>query len=172
MKVFEAIQSRYSVRSYKPQEVEEEKLLRIFEAARLAPSANNRQEWRFIAVTNPETRRALMHAAKDQEFVGQAPVVIACCAATDNHVMTCGQLCYPIDVSIAIDHITLQAVEEGLGTCWIGAFYEDRVKEILGIPEEIRVVELLTLGYPADERLPKNRLSLDAILMRERWENR
>ncbi len=170
MNVFEAIQARYSVRSYKTQDVEEEKLTRIFEAARLAPSANNRQEWRFVIVKNPNTRKALMHAAREQEFVGQAPVIIACCAVTDNHIMTCGQLCYPIDVAIAIDHITLQAVEEGLGTCWIGAFYEDKVKQILNIPGDVRVVDLLTLGYPADEPLAKNRLPLDTIVMREQWQ--
>ncbi|RJP31385.1 MAG: nitroreductase [Candidatus Omnitrophota bacterium] len=169
MNVFDAIQARYSVRSYKMQDVEEEKLLRLFEAARLAPSANNRQEWRFVVVKDAVTRQQLMHAAREQEFVGQAPVIVACCAVTDNHVMTCGQPCYPIDVSIAIDHITLQAVEEGLGTCWIGAFYEDRVKKILGIPHVVRVVELLTVGYPADEGLPKNRLPLNTIVMRERW---
>ena len=170
MNVFEAIQSRYSVRRYAPRDVEEEKIERLMDAARLAPSANNRQEWRFVIVKDPSTRQALMTAAANQKFVGEAPVVIACCAVTDNHLMRCGQLCYPIDVSIAIDHITLQAVEEGLGTCWIGAFYEDQVKQILDIPEDVRVVELLTLGYPADEPKEKNRLSLETIVMRERWE--
>ncbi len=171
MNVFDAINERYSVRKYQDKPVEEEKLARIFEAARLAPSANNYQEWRFVAVRDAQTRQAIMKAAKNQRFVGEAPVVVACCAVTDNHVMTCGQLCYPIDVAIAIDHITLQAVEEGLGTCWIGAFYEDQVKEILGIPKEVRVVDLLTLGYPADRKRSKNRLPLETILMHERWQS-
>jgi len=84
--------------------------------------------------------------------------------------MTCGQACYPIDTAIAIDHITLCAVAEGLGTCWIGAFFEDRVKEILSIPPEIRVVALLPLGYPAgDGPARKNRLPLDRIVRRGRW---
>ncbi len=171
MTVFEAIKARYSVRAYQAKPVEDEKLERILEAARLAPSAKNLQEWRFIIVKNPETRKALMHAAKDQPFVGEAPIILACCAVTDNHVMSCGQLCYPIDVAIAMEHIALQAVEEGLGTCWIGAFYEDQVKEILQIPEtnNIRVVELMTLGYPAIEPLPKERLPLNEIVMEERW---
>jgi len=169
MNVFDAIQLRYSVRHYLDREVEEEKLSRIMEAARLAPSASNRQEWRFVIVQNPKKRQALMKAAKNQEFVGQAPVVIACCARTDNHVMSCGQLCYPIDVAIAIEHICLQAVEEGLGTCWIGAFYEEPVKELLEIPKEIRVVELLTLGYAGDRPSIKNRLPLDEIVMNEKW---
>lgn len=170
MDVMEAIKRRYSVRSYTEREVEKEKLKKILEAGRLAPSASNRQEWRFIVVKDKPTRQRLMRAARNQAFVGEAPVVIACCAKTDNHAMTCGQLCYPIDVAIAIDHMTLKAVEEGLGSCWVGAFYEDRVKEILDIPKEIRVVELLTLGYPKDSPpKSKDRLSLEEIVMYERW---
>lgn len=171
MNVMEAIKARYSVRSYQEKEVEEEKLLAILEAARMAPSASNRQEWRFIIVKDKTTREKLMEAAKGQQFVAQAPIIIACCAVTNNHVMSCGQLCYPIDVSIAIDHMTLKAAEEGLGTCWIGAFFEDKAKKILGIPEtpEVRLVELLTLGYPDDTIKPKKRLSLDKIIMYEKW---
>jgi len=170
MDVMEAIKRRCSVRSYQDRAVEKEKLGIILEAARLAPSANNRQEWRFIVVQDKNTRQRLMKAARNQTFVGQAPVVIACCAQTDNHAMTCGQLCYPIDVAIAIEHMALKATEEGLGTCWIGAFYEEQVKEILGIPKDIRVVELLALGYP-DKPCPshKDRLSLEEIVMYERW---
>ena len=170
MDVMEAIKKRYSVRSYQDQAVEKEKLDSILEAARLAPSASNRQEWRFIVVRDKDIRQRLMQAAKDQAFVGQAPVVIACCAKTDSHVMTCGQQCYPIDVAIAIEHMALKATEEGLGTCWIGAFYEDKVKEILGIPQDIRIVALLTLGYPVKLRpSPKDRLRLKEIVMYEKW---
>ena len=170
MDVMEAIKKRYSVRSYQDHAVETEKLDNILEAARLAPSASNRQEWRFIVVRNKDTRQRLMQAAKDQAFVGQAPVVIVACAKTDSHVMTCGQQCYPIDVAIAIEHMALKATEEGLGTCWIGAFYEDKVKEILGIPKDIRVVALLTLGYPVKLRPnPKDRLRLKEIVMYEGW---
>jgi nitroreductase len=170
MDVMEAIKRRCSVRSYKERTVEKEKLESILEAARLAPSAKNLQEWRFIVVQDKNTRQRLMKAARDQAFVAQAPVVIACCAQTDNHTMTCGQLCYPIDVAIAIEHMVLKASEEGLGSCWVGAFYEDEVKKILGIPEDIRVVELLALGYP-DKPCPghKDRLSLEEIVMYEGW---
>jgi nitroreductase len=170
MNVMEAIEKRYSVRSYLDKEVEKETINSILEAARLAPSASNRQEWRFIVVKDRETRQKLMKAAKGQSFVGQAPVVIACCAETNNHMMTCGQLCYPIDVAIAIEHMALKAVEEELGTCWIGAFYEDQAKEILGVPKDIRVVELLTLGYPADScPKVKSRKSINEIVMNEKW---
>ena len=172
MDIMEAIKRRCSVRSYQDRAVEEEKIEKILEAARLAPSASNRQEWRFIVVQDKNNRERLMKAAKNQAFVGQAPVVIACCAQTDSHVMTCGQLCYPIDVAIAIEHMALKATEEGLGTCWVGAFYEDQAKEILGIPKNIRVVELLTLGYPTSaSQTSKNRLRLEEIVMYERWRN-
>ena len=170
MNVMEAIKNRYSVRGYKNRPVEREKLNKILEAARFAPSASNKQEWRFIVVQDKDTRQHLMEAAKNQPFVGEAPVVIACCAKTDDHIMTCGQMCYPIDVAIAIEHMALEAVEEGLGTCWVGAFYEDRVKKILGIPQDIRVVELLALGYPAKPCSDsKERLSIEEIVMHERW---
>ncbi|MCD6451905.1 MAG: nitroreductase family protein [Acidobacteria bacterium] len=172
MDVFEAIKKRESVREYLPKPVEDEKIIKILEAGRLAPSASNRQEWRYVVVRDEETRRKLMRAANNQNFVAEAPVVIACCAETDNHVMRCGQLCYPIDVAISIDHMTLAAVSLGLGTCWIGSFYEDQVKEILGIPPEIRVVELLALGYPKRLRGVKNRKPLSEIVMFEKWGNK
>lgn len=102
--------------------IEEAKLRVVLEAGRLAPSARNLQEWRFILVKDSDVRRKIGQAANGQEFVGDAPVVIVACAVTDLRVMSCGQLCYPIDVAIALDHISLVAVELGLGTCWIGAF--------------------------------------------------
>lgn len=170
MEVMEAIRKRRSIRNFKDKNVEDKKLNLLLEAARLAPSASNRQEWRFVIVKDKQTRRELMVAAKGQPFVGEAPVVIACCAETDNHVMTCGQLCYPIDVAIAIDHMTLKAVEEGLGSCWVGAFYEDEVKKILNTPPHIRVVELLAVGYPAHPPSgQKKRLAMEDIVRYERW---
>jgi nitroreductase len=169
MDVMDAITQRESVRSYQSTPVEDKKLQLLLEAARLAPSASNRQEWRFIVVKDKETRQRLEVAAANQGFVAEAPAVIAACAQTDNHVMMCGQPCYPIDVAIAIDHITLKAVEEGLGTCWIGAFDEKAVKAILRIPSEIRVVSLLTVGYPKTLRSKKTRKPLDEIVKYECW---
>lgn len=169
MALLSQIQNRYSVRSYQQRSVEKEKLLTVLEAARLAPSAKNFQEWRFVVVQDHETRQKLMGAANNQAFVGEAPVVIACCATNIEYKMRCGQLCYPIDLAIAIDHMTLQAVEEGLGTCWVGSFYEEQVKAVLGIPKDIRVVELLALGYPKDTPKSKNRLPLDKIVCHEKW---
>ncbi len=170
MTVMEAIRNRRSIRSYRPDPVPEETLLAVLEAGRLAPSANNRQEWRYVVVRDPETRHDLMVAANRQRFVGEAPVVIACCAETDHRVMRCGQPAYPIDVAISIDHMTLAAHELGLGTCWIGSFDADRVRRILGIPDGIEIVELLTLGCPAAAETPRGRLRLDEIVSYDRWD--
>jgi nitroreductase len=170
MDVLDVIRTRKSVRKYLNKAVEEDKLLAILEAGRLAPSASNRQEWRFIIVKDRETKKKLAEAANSQRFVAEASVVIVACAETDEHVMRCGQACYPIDVAIALDHITLAAVNLGLGTCWIGAFDENKVKQILDIPAEIRVVTLLPLGYPADSSVAKKkRLPLNEIVKYEHW---
>jgi len=170
MNVFQAIKTRRSIRGYLKNKIEEDKLSKILEAARQAPSASNRQEWRFVAVRNEDVKKELSKAAKNQKFIEEAAVVLACCADTNNHVMTCGQACYPIDVAIAIDHMTLMAVELGLGTCWVGAFYEEEVKKILDIPENIRVVELLAIGYPKSyPDSQKTRLPLKEITFFEKW---
>jgi nitroreductase len=170
MDVYTAISTRKSVRAYEDRNVPDEVLTHILEATRLAPSASNRQEWRFVVVRDPDTRQQLMRAARGQRFVGQAPVVLACCAETDEHLMPCGQLSYPIDVAIAVDHLTLCAAAEGLGTCWIGAFDEAQVKDILAIPPAVRVVALLPLGYPQDPApVAKSRFPLRELVRYERW---
>ncbi len=168
MDIFEAIKGRRSIRSYLGINIEEEKLRRVLEAGRLAPSARNLQDWRFIVVRDPAKRRKLAEAAFNQMFIAQAPVVIAACGTSD-YVMPCGQYTHVIDVSIALDHMILAAYSEGLGTCWIGAFYEDLVKEILGVPEHIRVVALLPLGYPADLPRPTSRKGLEDVVAYEGW---
>ncbi len=168
MELMQVIRARRSIRSYLDRPVEEEKLLAVLEAGRLAPSARNMQDWRFIVVSDPATRQRLAEAAKGQQFVAQAPLVIAACGTSDL-VMTCGQPAYAIDVAIALDHMTLAAASLGLGSCWIGAFYEDRVKQILAVPPEVRVVALLPLGYPADMPAPRPRKSLEDIAAREHW---
>ncbi len=170
MSVLDIIKGRFSVRRYTSDPVNEPELETVLEAARWSQSAKNRQEWRLIVVRDEKTRRALAEAAKNQSFVAQAPVVIACCAEGTEYTMTNGQPSYPIDLAIAMENMALTAWELGLGTCWIGAFHEDRAKEILGVPSDnVRVVGLLTLGCPDGEAPPKNRLPLDRIVRYERW---
>ena len=163
MDVSAAIKGRRSVRSYKDLEVESDKIEKVLEAGRLSPSANNRQEWKFIVVRNAETRKKLARAAMNQSFIGQAPVVLVACATESKAVMTCGHPTYAVDVSIAFAYMLLQAYELGLGTCWIGAFREDEVKSVLGVPKHVRVVALSPLGYPAVEASERTRKSLDEI---------
>jgi nitroreductase len=170
LSVLDAIRTRKSVRLFLDRPVEQEKLDQVLEAARLAPSASNRQEWRFVVVRQPETRKLLAGIAASQGHVCKAPLVIVACADTDEHIMQNGQLCYPIDVAIALDHLSLAAVELGLGTCWVGAFDEDKVRQLLDIPSRIRVVLLMPLGYPADlSPVEKMRMQIDKIVKYEHW---
>lgn len=169
MEVFEAIKARRSIRAYEAREVEEEKLRRVLEAGRLAPSANNRQDWRFIVVRDPEKRKKLVEAAGGQAFVGTAPVVLVVCGTEPEKVMYCGQPAYTVDATIALSFMILEACELGLGTCWLGHFDEQRVKEILGIPEKVRVVAMTPLGYPAESPTARPRKSLDEVVSYERF---
>jgi nitroreductase len=170
MDVFDAIRQRSSIRMYKAIDVEEDKLRKILDAARLSPSASNRQDWKFIIVKNKETKKKLARAAFGQSFIGEAPIVIVACGTEPKTFMACGQPAYTVDVSIAFTHIILQAYEMGLGTCWIGAFEEGEVKKILNIPKEIRVVAMTPLGYPNELPPRKFRKSLDQIVCYEKYE--
>lgn len=145
MEVLEAIGKRRSVRRYLDKEVPRESLLRVLEAARLALSAANIQPWHFVVVTDRERRRRIAESGAFARFVAEAPVVIVGCgdrkASPRWHV---------VDVSIAMEHMVLEATELGLGTCWIGSFDEQVVREVAKIPERFSVVALLALGYPRE----------------------
>ena len=170
MKVFEAVNKRRDVRSFVDKPIAEEALLKVLEAARLAPSAMNRQEWRFIIVKDVEVRKKLAKATIGQDFIEVAPVIIVACGIDDRRLMPNGIPYLPMDVAIALDHITLVAVEVGLGTCWIGQFNEDEVKKILGIPIGVRVIQLMPIGYSVEGIYPKkNRLPLTSIVKNEHW---
>jgi nitroreductase len=170
MNVFDAIKTRRSIRSFEDKPIEEEKLMRVLEAGRLAPSAKNLQEWRYVIIKDRELRRKIAVASNNQYFIAEAPVVIVGCATNVDYVLSCGQPAYAIDVAISMDHMTLQAVEEGLGTCWIGAFKEEEVKRILNIPKELRVVEIMPLGYPKFTPAPKPRKKLEEIVFYDKYQ--
>ncbi len=170
MDVFTAVSQRRSVRAYKAGEVEEEKLKKILEAARLSPSASNRQDWKFIVAREKETKKKLARAAFGQSFIGEAPVVLVACGTESKAVMACGQPTHTVDVSIACAFMILQACELGLGTCWIGAFEEDEVKKILEIPKSVRAVAMIPLGYPDEDPSPRPRKGLDQIVCLEKFE--
>ena len=164
MELYEAIAKRYSVRSYEDKPVEDDKLLRVLEAGRAAPTARNRQELKFVVVRDAKLRAELAGAA-DQDFIGQAPVVIAVVGLTPDATMHCKIPTDPVDCAIAMDHITLAAVAEGLGTCWIGHFDQEACCKILGVPKTARIIELLPLGYPVGPaKTEKPRKPLEAIV--------
>lgn len=168
MDLQKAIEGRRSIRKYSARPVEEEKLTAVLNAARLAPSANNLQEWRFVVVRDAKKIEALEIAADGQKFVGQAPVVIAACALPGRRMM-CGQLTDTVDVSIAMSFLILKAYELGLGTCWLGHFDGDQVKKALEIPGNLSVVALSPLGYPAETPAPRARKKLAEIVHYDKY---
>lgn len=166
MSVLEVIKKRRSVRRYKEDLIPGEVLLRVVEAARLAPSGKNLQPWKFIIVSDKVLKEKLARASAGQFFIAKAPVIIVGCGFPDNCYARMGRYMksWPVDVTIALEHLILQAQEEGLGTCWIGSFEEEEVKAILNIPRNVRVLALTPLGYP-DETPPfRKRKSLDKII--------
>jgi nitroreductase len=169
MDVSKAIEVRRSIRKYKVNEVEQEKIDKILESARIAPSAANRQEWKFLVVKNAETRDKLVDACHGQTMVGEAPILIAACSTESDQIMPCGQYAYTVDLSIALSFMILQATELGLGTCWLGAYDENMVKKILGIPDDIRVVGMITVGYPDENPAARPRKTIEEIFKQDTW---
>jgi nitroreductase len=146
MELYDVIRSRRSVRSFEDRPVPREALDRIFEAARQAPSANNLMPWRFVVVTDPAQRAAIAESGRYGKFLSRCPVVLAGCGDA-----AASPKWYAVDTAIALEHIALAAVAEGLGSCWIGSFDEALVKNLLAVPEDQRIVALLALGYPKDK---------------------
>lgn len=158
MQLFEALKTRRSIRAYENVPVPKEKLAQVLEAARIAPSAANKQMWKFVVVEDQDIKEKLVPLCRNQPFVGQAGVVIACCCPDKNWKWA------DVDVSIAVDHMTLAAHALGLGTCWIGAFDPTGVADLLAVPEEAKIVVLLTLGMPAKETAVRPRKDLEEIV--------
>lgn len=168
MDVMDAIKGRRSVRNYSAKEIEEAKLNLVLEAGRLSPSAINAQNWHFILVRDQEKLQLLMEAANGQPHVGEAPAAIVACA-TSGRVMNCGQSTDTVDVSIAMSYMILEAYELGLGTCWLGNFSADKVKKVLEIPEDVTVIAMTPIGYPAVEPEQRGRKELNEIVSYEKY---
>lgn len=171
MDVFEAIKRRRSIRAFKNVDVPEETVEKLIDAARWAPSAGNIQPWEFIVVRNEETKRRLAEAALNQTFIEEAPVVIVACADCQCSSMgygSRGATLYCIqDTAAAIQNIHLAATDMGLGTCWIGAFREEPVKKLLKIPDGVKPVAIIPVGYPAEQPNPRPRRPLNEIIHHE-----
>jgi len=159
MELSEVLSSRKSIRKYKPDPVEEGLLLQVLEAGRLAPTAGNGQNWYCVVVRNPSVLEKMGQACNNQLWVGEAPVNLVICG-TGNRQMLCGQYINPVDCSIVLTQMILKAKELGLGTCWLGAFHADQVREILEIPETDTIVAVTPLGYPDVDPDPRPRKDL------------
>ncbi len=169
MEFSELIEKRYSVRAYKADPVEDANLQKVLDAARLAPTAANRQAIQFIVVQTKGREAELGRIYKPDWFVEPPLVICACGVPSENWVRRDGKNYNDVDVAIAMDHLILAAANAGLGTCWIGAFDPQAAREVLDLPEGIEPIAFTPLGYPADEPRPKKRKSLSELVRYERW---
>jgi nitroreductase len=167
---YEVVDQRRSVRSYKPDPVPNESIVKILEAARAAPSWGNKQGVHYIVVTDPERVKALANAT-GKEWIGTAPAIIVAVSSPKWSGKKNGMEYFMLDTGIAFEHLVLAATAEGLGTCWIGAFPEDAVKKVIDVPKDLKVVALTPLGYPDDEPRERDRKPLDEIVFYDRYGN-
>ena len=169
MEFSDLVKKRYSVRAYKPDPVAEEDLERVLDAARLAPTAANRQAFQLVVVRT-RGREADLQRIYGREWFVQAPLVICACGVpSENWVRSDGKNYSDVDVAIVMDHLILAAADSGLGTCWIGAFDAAAAREVLGLPDGVEPVVFTPLGYPADGPRPKKRKALSELVRYERW---
>ena len=168
MDVNKAIKNRRSIRKYQQRVVEKEKLMKVLEAARLSPSAMNRQPYAFVVISNNETIEKISSACNQKWDT--AIIIVVCAFPEEAWVRDDGEEYWKADSAVAMTNISLQACAEGLGTCWIAAFKEDKIKKILGIKHEARVVAMTPVGYPAEKKGPvTDRKSIDELVHYERW---
>lgn len=169
----QVIRDRRSIRRYKDQEVEFDKIEQVLDAARLAPSWKNMQCWRFLVLVDAERRARIVEAFPDdnpgKKAIATAPVLIIVCADPKESGVENGIEYYIADAAIAFEHLCLSAHAHGLGSCWMGLFDEAQLKAAAEIPENIRVVGVTPLGYPDQEPQARPRKSLNEIAYFNRW---
>jgi nitroreductase len=160
------IQERYSVRAYKPNPIEEEKLQAVLEAARLAPTAANRQPFKVFVIPTANRKEELLRICSPEWFV-QAPLVLAVVGIRDKcWVRKYDQRSYlEVDAAIVMDHLVLAAHDQGLGTCWIAMFHDDAARDALQLSENMDPIAFTPLGYPADVPGPKKRRPLKDLIV-------
>ena len=169
MQFLELAKKRYSVRAYKSDPIEDNKLEQVLEAARLAPTAANRQPFQIIVIHTAGKETELGRIYSQPWFV-QAPIVICICGIQSQVWVRRDDRNYlDVDVAIAMDHLTLAAADLGLGTCWIGAFDPNAARQVLGLPNEAEPIIFTPLGYPGDQPKPKTRKPLNEIVRYEHW---
>ncbi|MGI6361675.1 MAG: nitroreductase family protein [Bacillota bacterium] len=175
MDLFTAIEKRRSIRAYTDQEVTKEQLLRILEAARISPTWKNGQCGNFIVVQDPCLRRQIGEAAgfnPDQTAYEKAPYLLVLCADPTKSGDYQAKDYYLVDAGIYMEHAVLAAEALGLATCWIGAFPEAPIKEILNIPPHIRVVAMTPVGYADQTRKPRKTKKMEEFYSFDYWEDR
>jgi nitroreductase len=173
MEFYDVIKTRRSVRRFLKRAVPEDALERVLEAARMAPSGGDRQPWRFVVVKEEQKKKRIARACYSQDFIAEAPAVLVCCA------IKCSSGYEPWhdeagrrDTVIATDHLILAARNEGLGTCWVGAVHDKQVKKIVNVPDDVDVVMVVPIGYPASKtafREPTGRKKLKEICFFEEY---
>lgn len=170
MEYFDLVQKRYSVRSYKSDPVEDAKLSRVLEAARLAPTAANLQPFQLI-VAHVKNREEEFRRVYARRWFVQAPLVICACGIpARGWVRAIDGVNYTmVDVAIVMDHLILAAANLGLGTCWTAAFDPAAARQAFGLPQGVEPIALTPLGYPADHPSPKERKPLTELVRYERW---
>lgn len=168
MDVYQAIAKRFSVRVFKDKPVEQDKLERILAAGRDAPSARNRQPWKFVVIRDAKMREEIARI-NEQPFMGKAAVIVAVVGTSPDYIMHCGVPADPVDCAIAIDHMVLAATAEGIGACWIGHFKQDACRELLGVPQSAKIVQMFVLGYPAESQRPKMRKPLEQVVCYDKY---
>ena len=169
MEFSELIEKRYSVRAYKPDPVEDDKLQQVLQAARLAPTASNRQPFQLVVI-HTAGREAELKRIYNRDWFVQPPLVICACGIpAQGWVRGNGKNYNDVDVAIAMDHLILAAANLGLGTCWVGAFDARAAREVLHLPDDVEPIAFTPLGYPADQPGPKKRKALSELVRYERW---
>lgn len=171
MEFFEALRKRYSVRAYKPDPISDETLKQILEVVNSAPSAGNLQAYEVVVVRDPERKQQLAKAAWGQQFIAQAPVVLVFVANPERNRSRYGkrgeELYSLQDATIACTFAHLAAVALGLGSCWIGAFDDNAVRQVIGAPPTMRPVAILPIGFPKDTPEPRERRPLGDLVHEE-----
>ncbi len=166
------IYERVSIRKFKNDEIPDEILMKILKAGNAAPSAGNLQARDFIVVKDKNTKLKLAKASLNQMFIAEAPVVIVVCANYPRSMRVYkdrGKLYAEQDATAAVENMLLAIHALGLGAVWVGAFYESKVSEILGIPEYARPIAIIPLGYPAEQPEPRSRYPIEIITHWEKW---
>ena len=173
MDVFEAIRTRRSIRKYKDKQVPWDNVVTILQAGKYAPSAGNLQSWKFIVVKNDGKRTAIAKACMEQEWMETAPVHIVVVAEPkkiERHYGTRGERLYVVqECAAAMENMLLTAHSLGLGACWIGAFDEDEIWRILGLPEEVSVQGIITVGYADETPETPAKKRIEHIMFFEKW---